>query len=51
MMSKEKAAEIQVKTIWHSILETGVAFGSEACRSTQNYISKEFALNYNIGRH
>lgn len=32
--------------LWHSILETAAAFGSEACRSTQNYVSKEFAMRY-----
>ena len=31
---------------WHAILETAAAFGSEACRSTQNYVSKEFARRY-----
>lgn len=39
-------ADAVSEDLWHSILETGAAFGSEACRSTQNYVSKEFAQLY-----
>lgn len=39
-------ADAVSEDLWRSILETGAEFGSEACRSTQNYVSREFAQRY-----
>jgi len=38
---------IQEET-WQKLIGFGIEFGTEACRSTENYISKEFARNLRI---
>lgn len=35
---------------WSKLIEYGVDFGTEACLSTSNYVSKEFAERYKINR-
>jgi len=35
---------------WNSLIGYGIEFGTEACMSTENYISKDFAKRYKITR-
>lgn len=35
---------------WNSLIGYGIEFGTEACMSTSNYVSKDFAQRYKIGR-
>ena len=35
---------------WSRLIEYGIDFGSEACMSTSNYISTDFAQRYKIDR-
>lgn len=35
---------------WSRLIGYGIEFGSEACMSTSNYVSTEFAKKYKIGR-
>ena len=35
---------------WSRLIGYGIEFGSEACMSTSNYVSTEFANKYKIGR-
>ena len=39
--------KIQEQT-WQKLIGFGIEFGTEACRSTENYVSKEFARNLRI---
>ena len=35
---------------WSRLIKCGIEFGTEACMSTSNYVSKEFAQKYKIDR-
>jgi fructokinase len=36
------------KDNWNRLIGYGIEFGTEACMSTENYVSKDFADKYKI---